>query len=424
MSPAQTQTMAPAQEAGRPQPQTTTQGQGHPFITYSQAGCRLQYTSTGNALGGQINQPLVAVPGYIRKFRVRVNASGGSATATAVITPDAPYSVFSNVQLYDSFGTPLIIGDGYSVTKLLPKYGGQHYTFLNSDPANSLSYVTASSGASATTGGGGNFTYQTALPLEFVKGIGCLSGANASLLPRLQWTLNSSGGIFSSATSAANIVTQPTVEVDVDSEFYWLPEGVNVEPPGLGSTCQWVLQQANPTIGSASTTRVQLPRFGGYITTLIMILRDANGVRTESWPTRMRVYVDGVPLWDIRDDELRDDMQNTFGLGQFNGTATSAGGTSPTWNAVSAAGAGGLAVYLTAPVIEVGVRVLSRKMSLCQNNLGLLDTGETFLSTSPGTLIEIEGAPWGTITTGPATLNVLVGLVVPTGTLVTGLPEM
>lgn len=423
--PAQTQTMAPAQEAGRPQPQTTTQGQGHPFITYSQAGCRLQYQSTGNALGGQINQPLVAVPGYIRKFRVRVNASGGSATATAVINPDAPYSVFSTVQLYDSFGTPLIIGDGYSTTKLLPKYGGQHYTWLNADPANSLSWSSPGTAAGTGTAGGGNFTYQTALPLEFVKGIGCLSGANASLLPRLQWTLNSSGGIFTTATTApAGIPTLPSVEVDVDSEFYWLPEGVNVEPPGLGSTCQWVLQQANPTIGSASTTRVQLPRFGGYITTLIMILRDVNGIRTESWPTRMRIYVDGVPLWDIRDDELRDDMQNTFGLGQFNGTATSPGGTTPTWNSVLTSGGGSIGTFLTAPVIEAGVRVLSRKMSLCQNNLGLLDTGETFLSTSPGTLIEIEGSPWGTVTAGPATLNVMVGLVVPTGTLVTGLPEM
>jgi dihydrolipoamide dehydrogenase len=35
--------------------------------------------------------------------------------------------------------------------------------------------------------------------------------------------------------------------------------------------------------------------------------------------------------------------------------------------------------------IETGVRVLGRKTSLNQQNLGLLDTGETYLSTSPGT---------------------------------------
>src|ERR1700758_1311142 len=105
--PAATGQVAPGQEAGRPQPQTTVVGPGHPFISYAQAGCRLQYQSTGNVLGGQINNPLVAVPGYIRKFRVRVNASGGSASANVTAQPDAPYSVFSNVQLYDSFGTPL-----------------------------------------------------------------------------------------------------------------------------------------------------------------------------------------------------------------------------------------------------------------------------------------------------------------------------
>ncbi len=78
---AQTAQVAAGQEAGRPQPQTTVMPAGHPFISYAHAGTRLQYQSTGNAYGGQINQPLVAVPGYIRKFTVRVNSSGGSATA-------------------------------------------------------------------------------------------------------------------------------------------------------------------------------------------------------------------------------------------------------------------------------------------------------------------------------------------------------
>ncbi len=399
---ATTATQAPAQEAGRPQPQTTVQGQGHPFITYAQPGCRLQYQVTGQAYGTQINNPLVAVPGYIRKFRVRVNSSGGSATAAITAAPDAPYSAISLVQLYDSFGTPLIVAPGYEALHLIPKYGGQHFLGIASDPANLPSW----SAMTVTAGSAGNFTFQSALPLEFVKGIGCLSGANASLLPRLQVTLNSATALLTTATTAG-LVTNPVIEWDMDSEFYWLPEGVNIEPPGLGTTCQWVLQQANPTIATGSTTRVQLPRFGGYITTLIFILRDtgvttSSNPRSDNFPTRARIYVDGVPLMDIRDDEWKDDMFNQFGVGNFNGS-----------NAFAASG-----------TLETGVRVLTRKTSLGQSVLGLLDTGEAFLSTSPGTLIEFEGAPWGSTGTGPLQLNVLVGLVVPTGTLVTGLPEV
>lgn len=395
---ASTAQVAPGQEAGRPQPQTTVMPAGHPFVSYAQHGFRLQYQSTGNAFGGQINNPLVAVPGYIKGFSIRVAATGGSATAAITAAGDAPYNAFSNIQLYDAFGTPLIVAPGYEALKLIPKYSGQHFFGMQNDPSNLSSWtaMAVASGASA-----GNFTFQSYLPLEFVKGIGTLSGANASLLPRLQWTLNPFSSLLTTATSAAE-VTAPVAEVDIDSEFYWLPEGVNIEPPGLGTTCQWVLQQANPTIASASTTRVQLPRFGGYIHTFIFVLRDANAARTESWPTRDRIYVDGVPLWDVRDDTWKDLMMEQFQIGNFAGN-----------NTFAAAGS-----------IESGVRVLSRRQSLSNIVPPLLDTGETFLSTNPGTLVEFEGAPWGTITTGPATLNVLAGLVVPVGALVTGLPEL
>jgi hypothetical protein len=409
--PAMTAQVAQGQEAGRPQPQTTVQGAGHPFITYAQAGIRLQYVNSGNALGGQINQPLVAVPGYIRKFRVRINSTGGSATAAVTQVADSPYSVFSNVQLYDSFGTPLIIAPGYEAMKLIPKYGGQHFQWVASDPGNLPSWTAMTTAAGNT----GNATFQSALPLEFAKGIGTLSGANASLLPRLQFTLNSYAN-FVGPTAAGQV--SPVIEVDLDSEFYWLPEGVNIEPPGLGTTCQWVLQQANPTIATISTTRVQLPRFGGYIHTLIFEIRDSTSLRPTSnsadsgtnntgWGARTRIYVDGVPLWDIRDSEWQDDIFNSFQGGNFGGANT-----------------GGSNTFVQGGTIETGVRVLSRKLSLASVMHGLLDTGETFLSTNPGTLIEVEGAPWGTITNSPAVLNVLAGLVVPVGSLVTGMPEI
>ena len=113
MSPAATTQVAPGQEAGRPQPQTTVMPAGHPFVSYAHHGWRLQYQSTGNAFGGQINNPLVAVPGYIKGFSIRCAATGGSATAAITAAGDAPYNCFSNIQLYDAFGTPLIIAPGY-----------------------------------------------------------------------------------------------------------------------------------------------------------------------------------------------------------------------------------------------------------------------------------------------------------------------
>ena len=67
---------------------------------------------------------------------------------------------------------------------------------------------------------------------------------------------------------------------------------------------------------------------------------------------------------------------------------------------------------------------LRRKASLSQISLGLLDTYETAISTNPGTLVQVEGSPWGTGGTSPYTLTAIAGQVVPSGTLIQGLPEV
>lgn len=381
--------VAPAQEAGRPQPQTTIEPPGGPFLRHTQPGRRIGYAVTGAAFGGLISQPLVAAPGYARGFRVRVAATGGVSAVTTAVTADAPFSAVSLVTLRDAFGTPLLVGPGWEILKAVPKYGGQFGLGAASDPVNLQSYSAPAVGASAS----GNFTFNSYLPLELAKGYGVVSLANASLLPTLSWQLAGSAQVYSTAPG-----TLPTMEFDVDPEFYWLPEGVAVEPPGLGTTCQWVLQNLNPTIGSGSNTILSLPRLGGFITTIILIFRDSTGARTDSiLPSgRMRLYVDGVPLLDTRVDMLEDDMQIQLGLGA----------TTANW------------------ARDAGVLVISRKASMAQASLGLLDTGEHFLSTNPGTLIQIEGSPWGTFSNAPAVVTALIGQVVPAGSIVQGLPEL
>lgn len=382
--------------AGRPQPQTSIEPPGGPFVRHTQPGRRAMY-NTPTAFGGVVANPFVAAPGYVRGYRVKYTSTtaggtGGVIAATAG-GQDAPYSVAQLVQLKDAFGTPLITGPGYEMLKLVPALSGQFGTDGTQDVQQLPSWtgITAASGA---------FSFSTYLPLEFSKAYGVISGANASLLPNLQINLAAVGTLFSTPPNAT-----PTQAVQVDSDFYWLPEGVAVEPPGIGTTCQFVYQPCNPTIATGGSVMVQLPRLGGYLTCVIMILRDANGARVDGFPARPRIYLDGVPLVDSDLATMIDDMAIAMTYG---------GGT-----------AGGQTTAATPQVARpTGVLAFTRKTGLAQRHFGLFDTGEEFLSTNPGTQLEISGMPWGTIASGPATLNVVVGQVVPSGALIQGLPEV
>jgi len=349
------------------------------------------------SFGGIITNPMVASPGYNRGYRVKTTFATGGGTGGVISAgaggQDAPYSFYQLVQMKDAFGTPLLTGPGYEMCKLVPMFSGQFGTDETQDVQNLPSWT----GLTAASGAG---TFQTYFPFEFAKAYGVISGANASLLPTLQLNNAAASTIFSTAPSVL-----PTPSTQVDADFYWLPEGVAVEPPGIGTTCQYVYQPCNPVIPSNGSLTIQLPRLGGYLTVIILELRDANGARVDAWPARPRIYVDGVPLVDSDISTVFDDMAIGMQIG------------------------GGVAGSVTTPSVPQtprppGVIAFSRKLGLAQRHFGLLDTGEEFLSTNPGTQIEIAGNPWGTISAGPATLNAIVGQVVPSGALIQGLPEV
>jgi len=365
------------------------------------------YAVSGVAFGGVVTQPLVAAPGYTRGYRLNIVGSGGTSTSTTAYSADSPFNLFALVQLKDSFGTPLIVAPGYEATKLIQMFGGQYGTDLNID-------VLAVGGTYSAGTSAGAITWSTDLPLEFAKAYGVISSANASLLPTLQFNLNTSSTYFSTAPG-----TVPTFQITVDQDFYWLPEGVSVEPPGLGTTCQWIYQPANPTISSAASLNVQAPRLGGYLSTIIAELRDANSVRTgvpanttganTGWGGRVRMLVDGVPLVDSLTSTILEDMSIQWP--NYGTNYGAIGGATPSAGTANIAQLGGILAF-------------SRKNGLSQQTLGLFDTGETYLSTNPGTQLEFACAPWGGVTSGPATLNLLCGQVVPSGALIQGLPEV
>jgi hypothetical protein len=411
--------------AGRPQPQTTAEPAGGPFIRHAPDGRRAMYVSA-TGFSGFMAPPMVSSPGWNKGYRCLVAATGGTGAVTAAVAgADAPFSFFSLVQMKDAFGTQLLTGPGYEIANLVPLYSGQFGTDLMRSPVNSPQFIPVNLASGAN---GGNFQFGTYFPFEFAKGYGVISGANAALLPVLQ--INTSGSA-SATTGSYLYLTAPgtiptTFAETVDSDFYWLPN-VPADPPGIGTTCQWIYQPCNPQINSSASQLVQLPRLGGYLTVLILELRNANGVRVgegntvqagsgaatldsgTGWPSRPKIVVDGVPLVDSLFTTLQEDLAITMGIGASNGTPI-ASATSP---------------YVdTTPVFRpYGTMAISRKTSLAQRDFGLLDTGEIFLSTNPGTQLEIAGFPWGTVTTGPMTLNAIVGQIVPSGALVRGLPE-
>lgn len=408
--------MAPEQTAGiaagRPQPQTTVEQPGGPFIRHTQEGRRLMYSLAGQAYGSIINQPMVASPGYNRGYRgLLVSTNGtytaGGLSAVSVGGKDWPGSVVQLIQVKDAYGTVLFTGPGYELLNLVPMMSGQAGPDELAELWNMPSYTNS---VAPTTFG---YTWAFWLPFEFAKAYGVISGANASLLPTLQANLNTLTNLLAAGVT---ITTPSTLTFQIESDFYWLPQGAAVVPPGIGTTCQWIFQPCSPTFAAGSSTLVQAPRLGGYLTALIADIRDSASLRQDNWPAvagqatgaggRLRLYVDGVPLIDSDMTTLFDDLAVQTMVGTAAAEATQA-----------AAGAR----IITRPT---GVMAWSRKTALAQRSQGLLETGEEFLSTNPGTQIEFAAAPWGSTGTGPFTINVVAGQVVPSGILIQGLPEV
>src|ERR1700677_1022081 len=166
------------------QPQTTVEPTGGPFIRHSEPGKARIYDLTTQAFGQLINQPLVAIPGYCSKFRLRVVASGGVNGNSTVVAAaaDAPESVVQLFTLWYALGTPIVSGPGYEVLRLLPMFSGG-FGLQGSADTHSLPSFSALPTGSTSTGG---FTFNTAIPLEFAKGYGVLGMADGDVLPKIQ----------------------------------------------------------------------------------------------------------------------------------------------------------------------------------------------------------------------------------------------
>lgn len=353
-------------------PQTTATppvAGGVPFSRLSRRGQIQGPQQAGQAMGTLWTPLLKPVGGYLRSLTFNVAATGGNLSV-ATASADAPYNVIQNIFLRDPFGQPIIQLSGYALF-LVNRYGGQIGALgFGNDPANLPSF----SAVNATTG---VFNMQLSIPLELDSSGYCsLPDMNASSQPQIQVQFNASTVLYTGVTGS----TVPTLTVALDEPYWMAPvDNPQAAPSDVGSSAQW--SQVNAAMGVSANTyqRVQLPRVGTYIHTLILVLRDSTGARVDLWPTTdLTLWVDGVPILMETLNERANSMYTQFGQAR------------PT-----------------------GVIVYSFRDSI-QSFVSNGDTYDLLMPTTPATLLEVAGT-FGNITNAPAQITAIVGELFPLG---------
>lgn len=366
------QTANPSMGTVSRQPQTTGQpaapGQA-PFTRISRQGQILGPQQAGQAYGSLWTPILKPVGGYMRQIALTVQSVTGGALTGATVAADAPYNAIQNLFLRDPFGQPVIQASGYSLN-LINQYGGQ-YGMLGF--GNSISALPSFSAPSAATGA---FNFRLLLPLEMdSSGYCALPSMNAASQPQLQVQWNPSTTVFGAHTG-----TDPTITSSANETFWMAPvDHPEIAPPDVGSSGQWSEARAAAGVAASQYQRIQLPRVGTFIHTLILVLRDSTGARIDSWPTSdLTLWVDGVPVLFETLQERTDKMYAQFGVAR------------PT-----------------------GVIVFTFRDSV-QTSVSTADTYDLLLPTTPATLLEVSGT-FGAISNAPATITAVTGELFPVG---------
>lgn len=352
-------------------PQTSQEPaqQGAPFVRISRKGAQLEFDKTGNAFSANVTDTLKPVGGYHRSLYLDVIASGGSANATGVgaASGDAPYNVLGTFLLRDPFGTPIInLTDGFALY-LVDKWGAQSGGAGFANIANRPSF----SNINTTTGA---FKIPFTIPFELdSSGFCSMIGMSSAAEPQYQIALNASTTVYQ---TSANFTTAPTVELQCYSNFWAAPiSAPTMAPPDIGSTAQWQQGVSSSKWSNSTNQRIQAPRVGTFLHTIIAVLRDTGNanVRIANYPTTdLTLYIDGIPyMWESF-NLMEDRCYDAYGL-----------------------------------TVDTGVAIYTFNDDIDQTP-SLAQTHDRMLYTTPSTLLEIGGTS-GSTGTGPDSLTWLTG---------------
>ena len=254
-----------------------------------------------SANGQTFNYPIASY-GYLSAIMITCQVSGGAGGVALTFFEDAPYSLFSQIQVTDVNGVPIFQLSGVH-SAIAAKYGG--YRLWGQDGIiKGLQFDTAA-GQASTAGGppASVFTlanggyYQTpvattgntkfVLPVFFefgTDGLGCLPNMDASARYNLQVTV--AGGAMTAAAGGPYIATAttipttlPTMAITVEILARSQPPASDMfgnmnstSPPAVGTVQYWTAQTAAGLASGANT--IQLTRVGNLIRNHILVFRD------------------------------------------------------------------------------------------------------------------------------------------------------
>lgn len=258
---------------------------------------------------------LIDVPayGYLRAIVLDVTVSGsvdaGSDTAAQA---DAPWCLLKNILFQEPNGSTIFqANNGYDLY-LINKYGG--YRGFN-DPKRFPGYSAISNQ--------GNTTFTLRIPFELSErdGLGALPNQDAAASFKLRMSIAPASEVYTSLTG----LTLGTVNVKATIETYDQPPPSSAGaqnqtmPPAVNTTQFWNPQQYPVNAGEQSP---QLKRVGNYIRNWIFTIRNASGVRVDSWPAQARLQLDARPKDIMSKLQWQQQMYERYG---YSGTLDTAG---------------------------------------------------------------------------------------------------
>lgn len=225
--------------------------------------------------------------GFIRHIFLEVVGAGGTLGA-GVLHPDYPFNLFQSITLFDVNGAPMFGPlDGYA-TLWANIAGGYVYA---QDPRRGPGYVSTI-----------NASFVLRIPIEIYHhdGLGSLANQNAASSYQLQYIINTSTALYTTAPT-----TPATFTIRGWLEAWTLPNETDIAgrpqaqaPPGHGTSQYW---SGSPRPVVVGQNALLLNRVGNLVRNIVVICRNNTAQGAGATVRDDTVMPDPITIqWDAR----------------------------------------------------------------------------------------------------------------------------